>query len=110
MSEITVVDRRGNYDEVEEECSGGCEGCGGCLPQPTNDDSALTPGTFVVSKLTGQKLMLIKAEPENPPSYIVRTRDYQLVRLFDFELEVPPRDKWHDIGHVQLRPGRRKKP
>lgn len=93
MSDFRIINRRDESDDCEDGCSS-CSSFGGCssrvIPQPTAQDDEemlFKPGTMVISKLTGDRLMVLKAEPDNPVSYVCRTPKYEMVRIFDFELE-----------------------
>jgi hypothetical protein len=106
MGEFRVIDRRAD-DTVptdHECCAGHCGGCcdGNEEPQDQADGccgagcsavdvecAAFQPGTLVQSVLTGETVMVLKAqqEPGEPPTYIVRTKTYEAVMLCDFELD-----------------------
>jgi hypothetical protein len=79
-------------DECENDCGSRCGGgCGGgAIPIVGSDndvDVLFRPGDFVKSKLTKDKLMVLKVEPDSPVTYIVRTNTYQMAQMFEFELE-----------------------
>lgn len=85
---FTIINRR---DAEEEECDDNCGNCSGnCGKSVFRDlsegDDHFKPGDIVASKLTGDAVMIIKYEPDNPPSYVVRTKNYEMTRLFVFEL------------------------
>ena len=88
MSDFRIVDRRseGSEDEQpQEHCGDGCNGCHTQVPC-VNEDDLFRPGMIVESVFTGEQLMVIKAEPDNPVSYVCRTKKLEMVRMFEFEL------------------------
>lgn len=100
MSDFRVIDRRADG----ECCSGGgcceepqaqadCDQADGCCGAGCSavdvECTAFQPGTLVQSVLTGETVMVLKAQqdPGQPPTYIVRTKTYEAVMLCDFELD-----------------------
>ena len=92
MSNFRIINRR---DGDDDGCGSGCGDCGGAcntsrlIQNPIEDideDLLFKPGTMVRSKLTGEELMILKAEPDSPVSYLCRTPKYEMIRMFDFEL------------------------
>jgi hypothetical protein len=93
MSDSRIILPFGNGSNEDESC-GGCGQCGGCGNPQTqsvqgNEESMFAPGTVVMSKLTGQKLMVLESGQNKMGSmmYVVRSYDYQAHQLFDFEVE-----------------------
>jgi hypothetical protein len=88
MSDFRIINKR---DEEPDCCaSGGCSGCDCSEPQDTS--GLWTPGTLLKSKLSGDQVMVLKAQPARggePASYVVRTKTYEAVMLLEFELELP---------------------
>lgn len=85
MNDRRIITTRDCGDDCDESCRGNC----GAIPiiGATNDDDMLfKPGAMVMSKLTGEKLMVLKTEPDCPVTYIVRTKEYQMVQMFEFEI------------------------
>ena len=69
-------------------CGGNCDGGGIPLIGGSSDaDILFKQGDIVVSKLTGEKLMVLKSEPDQPITYVVRTGTYQMVQVFEFEIQ-----------------------
>ena len=97
MSDFRVIDRRSDDEQPrqpqQEECGGECGGCNGCgvpMSQAVNPDELWQSGAFAVSKLSGVKLMILKAQMDDGGQvmYICRGPDLQVIQMCDFELEL----------------------
>jgi hypothetical protein len=77
----------GGDDSCGGNCGGNCGGgCGG-IPVIGGARELFRPGDMIKMKLTDEVVMVLKAEADDPITYIVRTKTYQMVQLFEFEVE-----------------------
>jgi hypothetical protein len=90
MSDSRIILPYGNGSGGDEECGGECGGCGGCSGdnQVSTAGTEFKPGDVVMSKLTGQKLMVLEVGQNKVGNmmYVVRANDFQAHQLFDFEV------------------------